>query len=278
MNYYISVCTDAKNNECGRVELGEALRFILNPENASEEKGGWLFHPAFNTSEQTYKRWESKMDRFATIMIDCDNKGNDPDIIQKWYDAFGEYDFIIYETYSSTKEQPKFRVIIPMDEELEWSRSAKAAIFQTFNQFTDDKATWYFAPTKNRLNTVKTNNAGRKFPTSILKQKIEAMDMIERINNAQRLIDQAKWEERRNKGWGFDNENRRRKDYHELPLVQEYLTSSKGERNTLAHKAACSMFARGYEDYEIKTMLNEGPIDKNEVAQVFNSASRCRKR
>lgn len=274
MKHYISVGTDAKSNDCARISLEEALRFLLVPENASEEKGGWLFHPAYNESEQNYKRWESQMDKFSTIMIDCDNKTKDPDIINKWYEAMGGYDFIIYETYSSTKELPKFRAIIPMDEELQWSKNAKIAIFNTFTQFTDDKATWYFAPTRNKLNTVKANNAGRKFPAKLLKEKIDTLNLIEQIQNTQRVLEQSKWEERKEMGLVKERE---RKDYHELPLVQEYLSSFKGERNSSAHKAACSMFARGYSDFEIKSMLSEGPLDRSEIQTVFNSAKRCRK-
>lgn len=274
MKHYISACTDAKNEYCAKVTLDEALRFLLVPENASEEKGGWLFHPAYNENESNYKRWESQMDRFSTIMIDCDNHGKDPDIINKWYDFMGNYDFIIYETYSSTKELPKFRVIIPLDEELPWSKNAKIVIAQTFNQFTDNKATWYFAPTRNKLDTIRANNVGRKFPARVLKEKIDTLNMIEQINNTQRVIEQSKWAERKAMGIVKEHE---RKDYHELPLIQEYLSSSKGERNSSAHKAACSMFARGYEDYEIKSMLTEGPIDRTEINTDFNSAKRCRR-
>lgn len=274
MKHYISVGTDAKSNECAKVALDEALRFLLVPENASEEKGGWLFHPAYNENEDNYKRWESQMDRFSTIMIDCDNKNKDPDIINKWYEAMGGYDFIIYETHSSTKEMPKFRAIIPMDEELQWSKNAKSVIFNTFHQFTDDKATWYFAPTRNKLDTIRANKVGRKFPARLLKEKIDTLNLIAQIQNNQRELEQTKWAERKALGMVKEHE---RKDYHELPLIQEYFSAVKGERNSSAHKAACSMFARGYEDYEIKSMLGEGPLDRNEISTVFNSARRCRR-
>ena len=274
MNHYISVSTDAKSNECAKIDIVEALRFLLRPENASPEKGGWLFHPAYNENQANYKRWESMMDKFSTIMIDCDNKEQDPHILDRWHERMSGYDYIVYETYSSTPDHPKFRAIIPMDDELQWNKNAKISILQTFHEFADEKATWFFAPTKNKLNTVKSNKSGRKFPSKVLKEKIEALNLIEQINQSQRAIEQSKYEER--KSLGMIKEHIR-KDYHELPLVQEYFAAVKGERNSTAHKAACSMFSRGYEEFEIKSMLKEGPIERRELNQGFQSASRLRK-
>lgn len=275
MNYYVSVGTNYKSNVFVCWPLGETLGFLLKPENASVEKGGWLFHPAYIASDKPYMRLESKLERFSVIMIDCDNKTNDPDIINKWFAAMGCYDFIIYETYSSTKECPKFRAIIPMDEELQWSKNAKTAIIDTFAQFTDKQASWYYAPTRNKLDTVRANKAGIKFPAKTLKDRIGTLELMEKIEENQRALEHAKWEDRKQAGWVRE---RGRKDYHELPLVQEYMSAFKGERNSTAYKAACSMFARGYEDYEIKSMLNEGPLERSEITTVFNSAKTCRKR
>lgn len=274
MNYYISVSTDAKSNDAARISLQEALHFILKPENASEEKGGWLFHPAYNDTTPTYKRWENQMTKCSTIMIDCDNKNKDPDILNKWHEAMKDYDYIIYETYSSTKELPKFRAIVPLDEEMVWSKHMKMAIVHTFSQFSDEKATWYFAPTRNKLNTFKVNKGTRKFPSSSLVPAIQSLAMMEQIEMTQRLLDHSKYLQRKEMGLVKEYA---RKDYHELPLVQEYFSAVQGERNSSAHKAACSMFARGYENHEVKAMLSEGPLERKELNQVFNSASRCRK-
>ena len=148
--HYISVCA-SRGNHCavaGKVELGEAMKFLSLPEMAGERKEDCvLIFNGYSDTEGHYSRLENELTKFSTIFIDADNPGSDPNLVNEFKEAMKDYDYWLYETYSSTPERPKFRAIIPMDEVLDWEHNAKVAIFRIFGRFADDHASWFYSPT-----------------------------------------------------------------------------------------------------------------------------------
>lgn len=274
--HYISVGADRYTSELRKIPLDEAINWFSVPENCQVEKlDSVIILPAYNSSLEAYPREEASSDLISTIFIDYDNDDETPNMnaINEFKEEMKDYDYWLYETNSSMSEEkpyPKFRAIIPLDKSIKWGDTTKTAITETFKKYQDKCATWFFAPTRNKVHTLE-HHEGKPFSSNVIVMKMALADLDEqiRMNN----IELAK-KKREAHGWTSSNS---RKDYHELPLVQEYFSTMKGGRNTSAHKAACSMFARGYEDYEIKSMLSEGPLDRNEITTVFNSAKRCRK-
>lgn len=179
MEHFISVCAE-RGNRCavaGKVKLEEAIEFLSTEKLAGESKEDCvLIFNGYNDAEERYSRCESKLNRFSTVFIDCDNPQSNPNLIEEFKEVLRNYDYYLYETYSSTAERPKFRAIIPLDEELEWTKYAKSAIFNIFSKFADEKASWFYSPTKNKLSTV-IHHEGKLFPSRILKSAIEKISL-----------------------------------------------------------------------------------------------------
>ena len=151
MKHYISICSDRLANEAKKIDLFDWSVLATLPEYAKPTKEeSMLVFNGYNSDLDEYPRKESELDKFSSIFIDCDNEASDPDIIEKFKNVMQNFDYMIYETASSTKERPKFRAIIPLDGELEWNKYGKQAIFQLFKRFADEKASWFFTPTFDR--------------------------------------------------------------------------------------------------------------------------------
>ena len=164
MKHYISVCAERGINcpVAGKVELEEAMNLLSTEKLAVDDKeNSILLFNGYKNTDERYARLERELDRFSTIFLDIDNNQKDPKLLDEFKDVMKNYDYWLYETFSSTPDRPKFRVIIPIDKEMNWDGDAKAAIFHTFSRFADERASWFFSPTLNRLDTVIHHETGR---------------------------------------------------------------------------------------------------------------------
>lgn len=250
MKHYISVDCGSTFGEAKKVELVEALTFLCQPQNASPTKeNALLMFNGYSSTKDEYHRSESNLDRFSTLMIDCDNDEKNPNIIDEFKQAMKNYDYLLYETFSSTKEQPKFRAIIPLDSELVWSKKAKAAILHTFSKFADEKASWFYAPTLNRLNTIEDHDVGREFPARVIQNAIDKITQQEEVEEANRAFAQLKFGANK---FAFNPEG-----WRNLKSVQKCLGGLvKGERDTELNRACYTMSKLGYKS-SIPQFLDE---------------------
>ena len=127
MNHYISICTSrgAKSDKARRVDLFKAFNLLTIPKNSSPTKdNSVLIFNGNQDSESIYHRRENELTNFSTVFLDCDNPNKDKDIIEKFQEEYKAFDYYLYETFSSTVDCPKFRVIIPLDDVLTSPKNA----------------------------------------------------------------------------------------------------------------------------------------------------------
>lgn len=275
MTHYISIGINKITKELKKITLDEFVDCFSVPDNCDFYKEtSMIILPAYNSTLDSYPREQNGSDKTSTIFIDYDNDKSNPNMnaIEEFKEAMKDYEYWIYETHSSMSKEkpyPKFRAIIPLDESIKWGDTTKSAITYLFKKWQDTAATWFFAPTHNKAHTLE-HHEGKPYPSINIKMKIASFELDEQMRMNDIMLAKRK---REAYGWN----DSMRKDFHDLPLVQEYLSSVKGFRNSSAHKAACSMFSRGYDELDIKNMLREGPIDRGEINSVFNSAKSCKR-
>ncbi len=265
MKHYISICRErgTKCDEAVKVELCEAMTALTQAENTREAKhDNFLLFPAYSSTSDKYPRLEAAVDRFSVVVLDCDNDESHPDanIIDKWKEQMSGYDYLIYETASSTPACPKFRIILPLDDELEWSKNAKKAIFHRFRQLADFKASWFFSPNTPKLSTVYDHEGKREFPATVLKKDIEVLDRCDQIEEMNRTLAQAKhnrWLE------AHPDYKDNPDNWRKLPSVKKCLDGLKvGERDNALCAACYAMDKNGYREH-IPIFLDECDVERS---------------
>ena len=260
MTHYISICKEQGTtcNMAVKAPLSECLSYICRPENSKANKtDNFLLFPAYSHSETEYPRWESRVDRFSVIVLDCDNHQCDPSIIDKFKERMKPYNYLIYETFSSTRECPKFRAIIPLDDELVWSKSAKKAIFERFKDIADFKASWFFSPDANHLDTVYEHD-GIEYSASSLLEDINKIEDRRKFEE-----DMYKLKSRISSWHGKGNERKNPEGWRFLPSVKKCLEGLHvGERDSSLNAACYAMKQCGYKD-KIPQFLDEVACDRS---------------
>lgn len=80
--HYISICACNKATEAQKIDLFQWSVLSTFPQYAAESKNdSMMIYAGYNETKDIYPRLESSVDRFSTIMIDCDNPTSDPHII-----------------------------------------------------------------------------------------------------------------------------------------------------------------------------------------------------
>lgn len=208
MNYYVSVNITQGNDgdaEMVKMPLAQALRESMM--KAPEDKHDcWLMSHGYSSFSNEYHRCEDNFNRIDTILLDFDNEQEitrddgttekvvfDKDLMRKFEEEYKQYDFIIWESASSTKEWPKFRVIFLLDKPIEFViedgvKYTKKAILSIFAKFKPDKsASWYFTPTKSKVNTVRRNR-GIPFQSSKVEWNVSSIRKMDAERNRQQSL------------------------------------------------------------------------------------------
>lgn len=181
------------------------------------------------------------MDRFSTIMIDCDNPEADIDIMEKFKARMSNWDYMLYETASSTPERPKFRAIIPMDDVLSWSKYVKKAVFNLFSEFADPRASWFYAPTRDKLHTIYENQTGNWFPSKEVLEKANHIEQMEILETQRRDMAHMRWR------LSHPDQQPNPEGWRNLPSVKKCLEGLHvGERDDSLCAACYAMDKRGY--------------------------------
>ena len=252
-----------------RESLEYAMEHIWNnPSNLSETKEtSHLMAMGYDhTKEVLDDRKEHLFTKMSIMMIDCDNKktNKDQNIIDKFNEYLANYDFWIYESASSNTPDnpyPRFRALIPLDSEIEWTEFNKKAIGHLFSMFVDDGASWFYEPTRDKFNTIK-HHKGKLFPARVLQKVID--DLREDHERKMKEI-----EDRNNqiKLWRMRHPEYQPKklDPHNLPCVKKYLDGSWSEgtdRRPRAHAAIYGMVAKDVPSEEIFDIIMSGPASE----------------
>jgi len=172
---------------------------------------------------------------------------------------------MIYETSSSTKERPKFRAIVPLDSEIPWNKYTKNAILQLFSDFADPKASWFFAPTLDKIPTIEENTTGRWMPVNDILARADNIRINEQMVNSLMALKQMKWQS--------GNNTRHENGWRYLPSVKKCLDGlAKGERDNSLNAACYAMKQCGYKD-KIPQFLDEVICDR-EIKNKFRNRYR----
>lgn len=256
MKHYISICEHNTAKTAFRVDLFEWSILASLPENASPTKdGSTLVFGGYSDMAEQYPRREDNLTSTSCVFIDCDNPNSDPHIIEKWRDRMKDYDWMIYETASSTKERPKFRAIVPLDRDIPWNKFVKKAVASLFADFTDPKASWFYAPTRDKLNTIEENTTGKWMPSDTVMTRAGKLEENEKFAESLRALLQVKYESKgykdRGDGW------------RHLPSVKKCLEGlQQGERDSSLNAACYAMDKNGYRDH-ILEFLNEVFVERS---------------
>ena len=266
MKHYISVCAERGINcpVAGKVELEEAMNLLSTEKLAVDDKeNSILLFNGYKNTDERYARLERELDRFSTIFLDIDNNQKDPKLLDEFKDVMKNYDYWLYETFSSTPDRPKFRVIIPIDKEMNWDGDAKAAIFHTFSRFADERASWFFSPTLNRLDTVIHHETGREFPASVIEKKVASIRATRQMEHDRAFLRRVKWNmtphEYNPEGW------------RNFQTVKECLghTLPPHGRHDPLFRACSAMSLNGYKE-AIPQFLSEVDAPMNHKREMMN--------
>lgn len=249
-----------------RRPLADALRQAI--QNAPEGKHDcWLISNGYKDTSGKYTREEFNFQWIDTILLDVDNHGNDAELLERFKSEFERYSYILWQTASSTIECPKFRAIFPLDRKVAWvnepRKYTKLAIRSIFSKWTDDKASWYFTPTRGKLNTI-LSHRGESYPAA----------NIEWTMNSMKSLDLAIKHSTSNE---FDVDNlfkgkreRNPDGWRNFKTVKECLGHSlpPHERHDPLFKACSAMALNGYKD-AIPQFLSEVDCPQNHKREML---------
>ena len=259
MTHYISVSEDAgtMGKTALRVPLYDAVEHFPDIARLNKLDNTLLFGGYFDVPD-SYSRLEGQeYMKMNVVFIDCDNGKDgqpltwDKDIIKKFKADMEKYQYVIWETYSSTIERPKFRALIPLDATLNYTKDVKQAVFQVFRDYADPRASWFFAPDTKHLTTVYHKADGELFPSCHINK------LADEIARTRRMFE-AEIERRcsMRKVFHLDAEHNP-EGWRHLPSVKKCLEGlSKGERDNSLNAACYAMTKNNYKD-KIGEFLDE---------------------
>ena len=228
MEHYLSVTIEsgAFSNTMVKAPLLQVL--AESTRKAPQKKDDcWLVSNGYNDRGGKYTRAEHNFDWIDTILLDVDNPQGDPSLLDKFKCEHAQYDYVLWQTASSSVERPKFRVILLLDKKIPWinepQKFTKEAINQTFSFWTDDKASWHFTPTKSKNIT-------------------NLVSLNEKVLEALKPSTAGAWDTT-----NISTRKHSMEGWRNLPSVKRCLEGlCKGERDNAINKACYGMRENGY--------------------------------
>lgn len=264
MTHYISVSEDAgtMGKTALRVPLYDAVEHFPDIARLNKLDNTLLFGGYFDVPD-SYSRLENQeYMKMNVVLIDCDNGKDaqphtwDKDIIQKFKADMAQYQYVIWETYSSTPERPKFRALIPIDKTLKFTKDVKQAVFQVFRDYADPRASWFFAPDTRHLKTVYHKSDGELFPSCHIMRFADEIARTRKLFEAE-IERRASMRKVFHSDWKNNSEG-----WRNLPSVKHCLEGLvKGERDNALCAACYAMDKNGYKD-AIPQFLDECVVDR----------------
>lgn len=253
MEHYVSATIEngQYSNTMVKAPLGQVLKeTILNAPEKKEDC--WLISNGYNDRKGKYTRAEHNFDWIDTILLDVDNPQKDSSLLDKFKSEYAQYDYLMWQTATSSIERPKFRVILMLDKKIPWvnepKKFTKAAICQNFARWTDDKASWFFTPTKSKVASL-FRNRGMPYPSANITNII---NLNEKLHDAMKPSTASIWD----KANIYTNKHSNA-SWRNLPTVKHCLEGLReGERDVAINKACYAMQKNGYTS-DIPTFLDE---------------------
>ena len=277
MNHYVSVSIDSGRAavDAIRVPLNDLVSSFPTIARLNKEDNTLLFGVYLDLPDNyDRKGLESHPGaRINTLFIDCDNGIHDKpetwdkDIMVKFKEDMKDFNYIIWETYSSTTARPKFRALIPLDKTIKYNKCVKRAVYHMFKDYADSNATWYFAPDIRHLDTVDLHlsDGFKLFESSAIEHIASQLQEEENQRNAI--------------NWSFQIHQASRgikhnpEGWRNLPSVKKCLEGLHvGERDSSLNAACYAMKQYGYKD-NIPEFLDEVICD-NEIKRKFRNRYR----
>lgn len=246
MTHYVSIDIEQgiKSNTMRKMPLVDVLRMTLM--NAPEDKHDcWLISNGYSNNGGMYLRAEHCFQWIDTILIDCDNPEGNPNKLAEFEADYDIYEYVLWETASSTPERPKFRAILMLDRQLPWiidpEKYTKKAILQLFSKYADQNASWYFTPNKAKLGTFR-HHKGIPYPSGLIENLV---NMNKQVVEALKPSRAGNWDiENREANKDFNPDG-----WRHFGTVEYCLSGLvKGERDVSLNRACYAMKARGYAD------------------------------
>ena len=253
MEHYVSLTIESGqfSNTMVKAPLGQVLREATYKAPQNKEDC-WLISNGYNDRGGKYARAEHNFEWIDTILLDVDNPQGDPSLLDKFKREHAQYNYVLWETASSSVERPKFRVILLLDKKIPWineqQKFTKNAILQTFSFWTDDKASWHYTPTKSKLATF-IGNRGKPYPSANITNLV---NLNEKLCEALKPSTAGAWDKA-----NISTRQHSTEGWRNLPSVKRCLEGlCKGERDNAINKACYGMRENGYAS-EIPTFLDE---------------------
>jgi hypothetical protein len=271
MEHYLSVTIQSGqfSNTMVKAPLGQVLREStrLAPQRKED---CWLVSNGYNDHGGKYTRAEHNFKWIDTILLDVDNPQGDPSLLDKFKCEHAQYDYLLWETASSSVERPKFRVILLLDKKIPWinepQKFTKEAILQTFSRWTDDNASWFFTPTKSKLTTI-FGNRGKPYPSANITNLVS---LNEKLVEAMKPSTASKWDRANSSTRSHSSDG-----WRNLPSVKRCLEGlRKGERDEAINKACYGMRENGYAS-EIPRFLGEIVVPNEFKVKFKNKYARA---
>ena len=226
--------------------------YLISEAPKTEEKTDAYLISNGYSNEDTCGRKEENFTEINSILLDCDNEQADKDLLKKFDCEYFQLEKVVYQTASSTSEKPKFRVIIPLDEPISLTgnikmRHIKKAVAKIFEKYTDPKASWFFTPTKDKIETIKYYSG----------QAFKSWDLIQKANEftAVEALDNACFEEKA-KLYNGDNPE----GWRNFQAVKDCFTDLReGNRDDLINAACYAMQKNNFTKADIREFLSEIP-------------------
>lgn len=265
-------------------ERGINSKQLKKASGTVKELANWLKDVATDTKEKTdanlisngycdkeeCARKEENFKEINSILLDCDNEQADKDLLTKFMHENIQLEKIVYQTASSTPEKPKFRVIIPLDEPISLTgnikmRHIKKAVAEIFKKYTDPKASWFFTPTSNKIETIKyySGQAYKSWNIISLANNYVGEDAI---NNSYFEV-KSQYNNGNNSGW------------RNFKTVKDCFAGIvKGERDDKIYDA-CYAILKHFSKVEVREFLDqlfsEQPQLKKEFEAKFRNQYHC---
>lgn len=260
--------TNSKQLEKYSGTVKELTNYLEDVATKTEEKTDAYLISNGYSNEDVCGRKEENFTEINSILLDCDNEQADKDLLKKFNCEYFQLERVSYQTASSTDEKPKFRVIIPLDEPISLTgnikmRHIKKAVAKIFEKYTDPKASWFFTPTKDKIETIKYYSG----------QPYKSWDLIQQANNFtfNDAINNACYENK-------SQYNNNPEGWRNLPSVKKCLDGLvEGERDDKIYRACCAIL-EFYSKVELREFLSEIPPvgkDFNSVIAKFKNQYHC---
>ena len=138
----VSVACDRAGAKFNWYKKDTLSGIIFESDTVVDKKKQWYFSDGYNTDEYRYGRTQDNFNAADCMVLDIDG-GCTIDEMNEFIDSYyGNAYHYIYETYSSTAEHPKFRVILPLTSSLhfydeDYVRAFKHVKCQMFPDWQD---------------------------------------------------------------------------------------------------------------------------------------------